>query len=275
MLIHKKAYAKINLSLKIMDKLPNGYHNILTVMQRISLCDDIKININQSTGQNINITCNDKNVPADKTNTAYRAADLFLEYAKIPADIDIEITKRIPSQAGLGGGSSDAASVLLGLNEYFDFILPKKILKEIAKKIGADVPFFMKNANCAVCAGIGDIVTPVRAERESFHVLIVKPAYNISTKQAFEDFDDFRETNQFRESDKFKNDFTALAFSQNKDLKIMRDLILDSGASESELSGSGSALFGIFDDLSNADKCKAALNLREDIEFCDIFDFLC
>ena len=274
MIIQKKAYAKINLYLKILDKLPNGYHNILTVMQRISLCDDIKININPSVVYNINITCDDNNIPADKTNTAYKSAALFLDYVKSAAEIDICIKKKIPSQAGLGGGSSDAASVLLGLNEYYNFILPEKSLLEIAAKVGADVPFFVKNKSRAICRGIGEIITPVRIKRKGSHVLIVKPVYNISTKKAFENFDNFRDANQFCEFDKYKNDFTALAFSQNGKLKIIRDLILESGAAESELSGSGSALFGIFDNLNAAQICKNAFNHRTDIEFCDIFEYI-
>ena len=269
MIIQKKAYAKINLYLKILNKLPSGYHNIYTIMQKISLCDDIIININPSDTQNINIICNDKAIPTDKNNTVYKSAELFFERANVSVDIEITIDKKIPSQAGLGGGSSDAGAVLLGLNEYYNFILSETDLIEIAAKIGADVPFFAKNANCAICEGIGEIVTPYYIDLSGLLCLIVKPAYNISTKQAYEDWD------RFNKSNKFKNDFTALAFSQNNNLKMIRDLILDSGASESELSGSGSALFGIFDNPENAEKCQKIINQQNDIEFCNIFKFLC
>ena len=102
------------------------------------------------------------------------------------------------------------------------------------------------------------------------HVLIFKPAYNISTKQAFEDFDNFKDLNKF----KFKNDFTTLAFSQYKELKTVRDLILDSGASEAELTGSGSALFGIFDDIKTAEKCADSLKHLENMEFCGVYEFV-
>jgi len=307
MIIQKKAYAKINLCLKILDKLPNGYHNIYTVMQKISLCDDITININNikpDEGQNINIICDNRNkrssfnVPADKTNTAYKAAELFLGIAGIFADIEITIDKKIPVQAGLGGGSSDAASVLLGLNEYFDFMLPENRLIEIAANIGADVPFFVQNANCAVCEGIGEIITPIDMDIDmdmdlsEFYCAIVKPAYNISTRQAYEDWDRFAE-NKYNAGDKHEfrsrqsslqkygdviknihNDFSGLIFSQNKNLKDIKDLLIKSGAAACELSGSGSALFGIFDNLECAQKCGDTVKQMQNIEFYDIFQFL-
>ena len=314
MIIQKKAYAKINLYLEILDKLPNGYHNIFTVMQKISLCDDIKININPGIGQNIKVNCSDKNIPVDKTNTAYKAAELFLDYAgagisRADTDIAIEITKNIPSQAGLGGGSSDAAAVLLGLNDYFGFIFSESILIEIAAKIGADVPFFVKNRNCAVCEGIGEIVMPVDIDLSGFVCLIVKPAYNVSTKQAFDDWDKYKisqntrfcGTTLFAKEGREKarpnfalfskegtdrsrgvfcisdihNDFAELIFSQNKNIREIKDFMIKSNAVAAELSGSGSALFGIFDNLNDAQKCKSTVIQKDNIEFCNIFNFLC
>jgi 4-diphosphocytidyl-2-C-methyl-D-erythritol kinase len=297
MIIQKKAYAKINLYLKILDKRPDGYHNIFTVMQKISLFDEITININPREGQNINIICNDKNIPTDKTNTVYKAAELFLERADIFADIEITINKKIPSQAGLGGGSSDAGSVLLGLNEYFDFILPENVLIEIAAKVGADVPFFVKNVNCAFCEGIGEIVSPIYIDLSGFYCLIVKPAYNVSTRQAYDDWDNSMRGRTGASAptididdvmQNIHNDFYNLACSQNPNIKQIKDLLIQSGAIAAELSGSGSALFGIFDSLDNVQKCREQIlhstrraenvqndNLKWDIEFCDIFEFLC
>jgi len=305
MLIQKKAYAKINLYLKILNKRPDGYHNIFTVMQKISLCDDIKINVNSGSGQNINIICAVQNIPADKTNTAYKAAELFFDRAGIlDIGLDIEITKRIPSQAGLGGGSSDAASVLWGLNEYFNFALPEDILMDTALKIGADVPFFAKNTNCAVCGGVGEIVKPADIDLSGFYCLIVKPVYNVSTKQAYDDWDELRpprhavachpspEGNFANIPDVrsysplgrgaaaaagwsyIHNDFADLIFSRNKNMGEINNLLLESSAAAAGLSGSGSALFAVFDDINAAQKCEDMLNQRNDIEFCGIFDFL-
>ncbi|MCL2095473.1 MAG: 4-(cytidine 5'-diphospho)-2-C-methyl-D-erythritol kinase [Oscillospiraceae bacterium] len=290
MFIEKKAYAKINLYLKILDKLENGYHNIYTVMQKISLRDNIRININQGYRNNIKIICGNENIPVGETNTAYKAADLFLNYTNINNfDIEIEIEKNIPSMAGLGGGSSDSACVLLGLNEYFDYVLPEDILMGIASKIGADVPFFVHSngeTNCAVCEGIGEIVTPYYIDLSEFYCFVVKPVYNISTKRAFEDWDSSnkRAKNQQKPPSQkgvsrsgggwLHNDFSGLIFSQNKNIKEIKDSLIKSGAAAAEMTGSGSALFCIFEDLTDAEKCRAQINLRDDTEFCGIFNFL-
>ena len=303
MIIQKKAHAKINLYLKILNKRPDGYHDIFTVMQKISLCDDITIDINPGAGQNIKIACNDKNIPTDRTNTVYKAIELFFSRANIRADFDIniEIDKKIPAQSGLGGGSSDAASVLLGLNEYYDFILSEKDLIGIAAKVGADVPFFVKNTSCAICEGIGEIVTPVALKSiksinlSRLHVVILKPVFNVSTKQAFEDFDKYiaKYNHNFDNLDNFDtvdkniiseiincgnvtdifNDFFALACLQDKNAKEYSNYF--TGVLAHGLSGSGSALFGVFTCPEKAQKCKNEINQRNDIEFCDIFDFMC
>ena len=306
MIIQKKAYAKINLYLEILDKLPNGYHNIRTLMQKISLCDDLKINITRGTGKNINVTCEAENIPTGRDNIVYKAAELFFDSAKISADIIIDITKKIPSQAGLGGGSSDAGSVLLALNEYFEHILPESDMLNIAAKVGADVPFFVKNTSCAVCEGVGEIITPVYIDLSGFCCLIAKPVYDISTKRAFLDWDGFRPPRQhfvlpplhggeFRLSPgvyliplrggvpptaagwlkNIRNDFEGLIFSQNKNIGVLKNLIAANNSAAAGLSGSGSALFGIFADLNDAQKCRVQITQRSDIEFCGIFDFLC
>lgn len=268
MIIYKKAYAKINLCLRILRKLENNYHEIYTVMQRISLHDNIKIKINES-AKNIKIICSDENL-SNEQNIAYKATDLFFDTAKVSADIMIDIEKNIPSQAGLGGGSSDGATVLLVLNEYFKNILSENILTELAAKIGADVPFFVKNISCAVCEGIGEKIMLHNHDLKG-RVLVAKPVYNISTKQAFEDWD--RECPTVTGGE-FQNDFSALAFYQNKKLREIYNNILEHGANQAELTGSGSALFGIFENSDKARECEIFLKKREDISFCGIFDFV-
>ena len=269
MIIQKKAYAKINLCLKILNRLPSNYHEIYTVMQRISLHDNISLRVNTGAGRNIYISCPKDAGLENGHNTAYKAADLFFKTANVSADIRIDIDKNIPSQAGLGGGSSDGAAVLLALNEYFQSVLTERVLLETAAGIGADVPFFVKNVSCAVCRGIGEKITP-RPAGLNGRVLIAKPVYGISTKQAFEDWDRFNFTHDF------KNDFSALAFHQNPGLRGIYSVILDHGANQAELTGSGSAMFGIFDNenIEQARKCEAFLKMRGDIQFCGIFDFI-
>ena len=169
--------------------------------------------------------------------------------------------------AGLGGGSSDGAAVLLALSEYFPNVLCVDALMELAAKIGADVPFFVKNTSRAVCEGIGEKIAPCNNDFTG-RVLIVKPSYNISTKQAFCDWDNFTAAHDF------KNDFTALAFYQNKELRKIYDIIRAFGANQAELTGSGSALFGIFENDSAARDCEKFLKKRENIDFCGIYDFV-
>ena len=280
MIIQKKSYAKINLSLKILRKLPSGYHELYTIMQRISLCDNIKVEI--TTDDGIKINCNDTNL-ANTDNIAYKAADLFLRTVNTPTSIGmtIDIEKNIPLQAGLGGGSSNAAAVLLALNEYFShfsdtlpkYALPERKLIELAAKIGADVPFFVSNLSCAVCEGIGEKITPHNHDLSGY-VLIAKPIYGISTRQAFEDWDNAALNQLQRDQHNFKNDFSALAFNQNESLREICDTMICYGANQAELTGSGSALFGIFTDFSKVQKCEAELHLRDDVDFCGIFDFV-
>ena len=266
MIITKKAYAKINLSLKILGKLKNNYHALHTVMQRISLCDNINIKIKRG-ARNIKIICTDKALESED-NTAYKAADLFFKTAGVCADIIINIEKNIPSQAGLGGGSSDGASVILALNEYYNNILAEDKLIELAAQIGADVPFFVKNISCALCEGIGDKITPLADNNLKGRVLIAKPVYNISTRQAFADWDNYKFAHDF------KNDFSALAFEQNGNLRKIYNIILVHGAYQAELTGSGSALFGIFDCDNKAESCERFLKTRRDIKMCGIYDFI-
>ena len=279
MTISKKAYAKINLYLKILDKRQDGYHNIFTIMQKISLADEMKIDINPGK-KNINVECQNINIKSEE-NTAYRAAALFLERSKISEEVDISIEKKIPARAGLGGGSSDAACVLLALNEYHDFVLPENELTDIAAKVGADVPFFLNGASCALCEGIGEIVTPLKMDLTQYVCLIAKPTHDISTKQAYEDWDRQNRAGEattpefpFDILNNTHNDFTKLAFSQNEDIQKIYEEIKKSNALAAGLCGSGSALFGVFDNLAKAQNLETELEQKPDVEFCGIFDFV-
>jgi len=137
----KKAYAKINLHLDVVSKYDNGYHEVNTVMQSVSLADDVFVSLE---GDGISLICDKDGIPDDNRNIAWRAAErYFAEYGKLSCGVKIKIEKRIPSEAGLGGGSADAAAVLCALNELFDFPLDRKLMLELGASIGADVPFCM------------------------------------------------------------------------------------------------------------------------------------
>ena len=276
MTVQKKAYAKINLFLKILGRREDGYHDISTIMQRISLADEVKITVAPGE-KRITVRCSDKSLENEQ-NTAYRAAELFLERAKIPARVELEIEKKIPARAGLGGGSSDAASVLSGLHECYP-ALPERELFDIAARVGADVPFFLKNVSCALCEGIGEHVTPIKGDFEGKYCLIAKPACGISTKQAYEAWDRYvknRGKKKIMSAGSFKstgNYFAKFAFSQNTDIKRMHKFIMGSGALSAGLCGSGSALFGVFGDLASAQKCEEEAKQKPAAEFCGVFEF--
>jgi len=182
-----KANAKINLFLDILNKRKDGYHNIKTVFQEISLPDKIFINeIKTGTPlkrDSVSIVCDNPFIPTDKTNLVYKAADSIKKYSGIKKGVLIEIKKRIPVGAGLGGGSSDAAAVLKGLNKLWELNLTKNQLVKMAKKIGADVPFFIEGGRC-LGEGIGAQLTPLKIRKTKWYVL-VKPSFEISTKFAY------------------------------------------------------------------------------------------
>ena len=272
--VKRKAHAKINLQLKILDKRPDGYHDIYTIMQKISLCDELNISILPAQRREINIFCPGVNIPSEK-NTAYKAAALFFEHTGLLLCVNISIDKKIPSQAGLGGGSSDAAEVLLALNEYCGFKLSERELLGLAARVGADVPFFVKNAPCAICEGKGERVKPTKFDLPGSFCLIAKPVCDVSTKQAYEDFDRLEAKSEPTPPDlSFFNDFEKVIFAKNENIREIKSLILGCGAAAAGLSGSGSALFGIFDCEKAAQKCKKAVLDRADVEFCGVYRFL-
>src|SRR5215472_13448103 len=184
------APAKINLSLRVVGRRSDGFHEIETFITPISLCD--KINIEQRSGkQTIAFRCDDPSVPKGEDNLVVRAAKIFFEETNISSGISIELKKRIPHGAGLGGGSSDAASTLLALNELFATNLPREALSKIAEMIGSDVPFFIFQS-AAVCKGRGELVRPTRL-REQLSVLLLKPGFGVPTQWAYSRWRDSRE----------------------------------------------------------------------------------
>ena len=158
------ANAKINLYLEITGTLENGYHALSMIMQSISLCDTLRI----AQAEDLCVHC--PGVPQEQ-NSAFRAAQLFFEAAGLAGGAHIEIAKRIPSQAGLGGGSADAAAALLGLNALYGNPLGSGELARIAVQIGADVPFFLKGG-CQQCQGIGEVLTPLENALCPYYLVI-------------------------------------------------------------------------------------------------------
>lgn len=259
------APAKINLTLDVTGKRPDGYHNIETVMQTVDLYDEVTITDNDS-GE-ITISCNYEGVPCDESNICYKAAKRFFDYNKMDVKgVHIDINKRIPTQAGLAGGSSDGAAVILGLNAMFGTMLNVKEMHEIAEKIGADVPFCLVGGT-KLCTGIGTTIKKLPTFRCE-NIVIAKPnAVSVSTADAYRKVDALNPhpsyTNEmvkslysrdiFRITTTIFNDFElALKIPEVIDLK---GKMLKLKARGVGMSGSGSAVFAVFTSTRRAKKC--------------------
>lgn len=259
------APAKINLTLDVTGKRPDGYHNIETVMQTVDLYDEVTITDNDS-GE-ITISCNYEGVPCDESNICYKAAKRFFDYNKMDVKgVHIDINKKIPTQAGLAGGSSDGAAVILGLNAMFGTMLNVKEMHEIAEKIGADVPFCLVGGT-KLCTGIGTTIKKLPTFRCE-NIVIAKPnAVSVSTADAYRKVDALNPhpsyTNEmvkslysrdiFRITTTIFNDFElALKIPEVIDLK---GKMLKLKARGVGMSGSGSAVFAVFTSTRRAKKC--------------------
>ena len=184
------SYAKLNLYLEILNLRKDNYHNIKTLFQRIDLCD--KIILRKLKGQEIRVVCDNPSVPLDQTNLCYRSAKLLQEACHIKEGVQIRIIKRIPVGAGLGGGSSNAATVLLGLNKLWKTNLSREKLGVLGKLVGADVPFFIYNASFAIGERRGDRIKPLRdiSGLRLWHILVV-PKIKVSTPLIYRKWDEF------------------------------------------------------------------------------------
>jgi 4-diphosphocytidyl-2-C-methyl-D-erythritol kinase len=185
------APAKINLSFEIKGRRADGFHEIETLMTPISLADRLTIETTTSSDNGIDFSCDDPSLPTGEENLVVRAAKLFREAAKITAGIRIVLEKKIPHGAGLGGGSSDAASTLLGLNQLFGAGLTDDDLLKLAAQVGSDVPFFIVRS-AAVCRGRGEIVSPTSLGTE-FRLLLLKPDFGVPTPWAYGKWKNARE----------------------------------------------------------------------------------
>jgi 4-diphosphocytidyl-2-C-methyl-D-erythritol kinase len=184
------APAKINLSFEIKGRRADGFHEIESVMAPISLADRITIEGTGDAGE-IDFSCDDPSLPAGDDNLVVRAAKLFCASAKVQSGIAIKLEKKIPHGAGLGGGSSDAASTLLGLNELFAADLTQEDLLKLGAQLGSDVPFFLVRS-AATCRGRGEIVTPFSLETK-LQLLLLKPGFSVSTPWAYSKWNNSRE----------------------------------------------------------------------------------
>lgn len=264
--IYLKAPAKINLFLDIKGKESNGYHNLSSVMQSLDLFDYISIKIDESSEcEEISVICDKLDIPQE-TNIAYKAARLFLDTLGITGKIEININKNIPSKAGLGGGSSDAAAVLFGLNILFNTNLDIYSLSAMASELGSDVPFFLLGGT-RVCSGTGTEIEECPQFPYDAWIVLVKPDFGYDTAGAYENYDiagikpvskcSIEEFSNLLESSVISEISTFLfnAFdSVNNDENIQRikNRLIELGSTGAIMTGSGSCVFGLFDDEEKA-----------------------
>lgn len=265
-----KAPAKINLYLDVLGKRKDGYHNLATVYQSVKLADELFFTLEK---KDIEIQCDNKEIPSDERNLVYKSAKLFFDYTKIKKGIKIEIRKKIPTKAGLGGGSSDAAATLFVMNKLFHSQVPLYKLTEIGAKIGSDVPFFLTGGT-ALGIERGELVFPLPDISPLFFVLGF-PEVGISTKDAYEKIDrvlteNFSRlkiggivrkilTGEFGKEDMF-NRFEEIV--EDKKVLAYRDELVNSGAEKALLCGSGSSWFGIYEDSSKAKDALKKLSVQ-------------
>lgn len=183
--ISLKAPAKLNLLLKVVNKRKDGYHNLVTLFERIDLQDTLQFNRNAK-GQ-IRIFCDCPDVPTGPKNLIHKAAMLLKEGLKLKEGVDIKVIKRIPVAAGLGGGSSDAATTLIGLNQFWKLSLTRAQLLTYARALGSDVPFFLYDASWALGQGRGDKIIPLPMNAKLWHILVVPPI-KVYSREVFENF---------------------------------------------------------------------------------------
>ncbi len=281
------SFAKINWTLRILDKRADGFYELFTVFQTISLSDTIHFTASGA----LELSCDDRNIPTDDSNLIVRAALRLQRRFSIKNGAAIHLEKRIPSPGGLGGGSSNAATALIGLSRLWEIDAADEVLRDIAADLGSDVPFFLTGGT-AIGTGRGELIEPVD-EREEQFLLIVTPDVNVPTRDAFSRISSFRlkgvhtvdqesrnadlcltndDTNRIlrvcrleaESSDLWQsaliNDFESAVFEAYPAIKRVKDTLLGLGAKNAAMSGSGASVFAIFDKTETRQAALKALD---------------
>lgn len=275
-----RAYAKINLSLDVIGKRHDGYHDLCMIMQSVELHDVVTVKINQD-NENITIQCDKVNVPADDTNTAYKATSLMRDTFGIKHGISVYIQKNIPVAAGMAGGSSDAAAVIKAIDRMFNLALTLDDMARIGKNIGADVPYCIYGGTM-LAQGIGDILTPLPSFCD-VPVVILKPKISVSTSWVYSNYDGskvydrpdtdslidaIKKTDILSVASQMKNVLESVTAEKHKVINEAKRALIKEGACGSVMSGSGPSVFGLF--LTYGDAYAAYKKLS-----CDKFKWDC
>lgn len=263
-MIRLEARAKINLGLDVLRKRPDGYHEVKMIMQSLDLHDDLEIEETEEEG--IQLTCNAANLPTDGSNLVYKAAILLMKQKKYDKGVRIHLTKRIPMAAGMAGGSTDAAATLIGMNDLFRLGYTQEELMELAVKIGADVPYCVMGGT-ALSEGIGEILSPL-PDMPDCYILIAKPDIDVSTAFVYGNLraaeltwhpdidgmiDAIRGQSLEGITDRLGNVLETVTVPAYPVINEIKELMVKTGALGALMSGSGPTVFGIYNNLEDAE----------------------
>lgn len=269
-----KAYGKINLGLDVIRKRPDGYHDLDMIMQMVDVYDDVIIE--KKAGEEIVVKADAAVLSNGKDNLAYMAAKMLFDEFGIKSGVEITIHKRIPIAGGMAGGSSDCATTLIGINEMFNLGLSKQQLMERGVKLGADVPYCVLGGT-AIARGIGEVLTPLPTPPQC-HVIIAKPPISVSTAYVYghirpdeitkrPDIEQMtlaiKEQDLNKLSDLLYNVMEEVTVSEYPVIEKLKSIMLEKGALNSIMSGSGPTVFGLFDDREKAQAAMKALDSKE------------
>jgi 4-diphosphocytidyl-2-C-methyl-D-erythritol kinase len=256
--LHLKSPAKVNLRLEILKKREDGYHELRTILQKISLYDLLHFSLKKEKG--ISIITDHPNLPIGKTNLIYQAVQSILEKTDYKGGVHIKIEKRIPLGAGLGGGSSNAATALKAMNRLLNVGLLKRELISIGLKIGADVPFFFSEGG-AIASGIGEKLKKI--DLPALWYVLIYPNFEVSTRWAYQNFTELTRR-QFRINIhkllKFSNEIYRLLWNDLEEvvsleypqISVMKRILYSAGALGASMTGSGPTVFGVFSEEGGA-----------------------
>jgi 4-diphosphocytidyl-2-C-methyl-D-erythritol kinase len=264
------APAKLNIRLKITGRRPDGYHELVSVMVPVTLCDEIRIS---PAAEGIHLETVGLPVPADETNLVFRAAESFFSRLGIRPGLSIQLLKRIPVAAGLGGGSSDAAATLASLNRIFSHPLSDRELAAMALRLGADVPFFLSGRPC-LATSIGEILEPLNRWPAWWYVLVAPP-FAVSTAWVYGQFKlkltspdreyivNTLKNGHFEPRDLLENDLEAVTAKRFPVIETIKEQLMAAGAEGALMTGSGPCVFGVFHSETEASSARAKIESQD------------
>lgn len=273
MKIELPAPAKVNLNLHVTGRRQDGYHELITRMQKLDLCDRVKLELTES--GDIELFCDSQEVGPDRSNLAVRAARRFFQIHEQsgPHGLRIKLDKQIPVAAGLGGGSSDGAAVLKGLNELFGFPFSEAELMDCGRGLGADVAFFLSDHPAVLATGIGDCLQEV-ATVDQYHYLLVNPGVRVATRWVYDNYRLTKKSDKFifagslnTEQQEFApaalhNDLEAVTIARHPIIARVKELLMETGAAGALMSGSGPTVFGLYEDTRSLEAAALLLTRK-------------